>query len=102
MHDIRLPDPGFVPNAPDRMSCLLACMQMVMKTKSDGVVLSFDEMNKILRRKEGLYSWDYALTETVSRMGFQVQAFSTFSTKRFLAEKEAHQFAEKLPILSFL
>lgn len=88
--EIILKDPGMVGNDKDDMSCLHACIQMVMKTRTNGTVFSFDEINKIFRSKPGYYSWGYAIAETLSRNGFSVKSILAFSTKRFVEEKEAY------------
>ena len=51
-----LKDPGLVSNGSDGTSCLHACVQMIQKTKEEARVLSFEEIDEILRRKHGQYS----------------------------------------------
>lgn len=83
---VLLKDPGLTPNGPDGMSCVLACVQMVMRTKPEGRVFSFDEMNTILRRKTGLYTWPYAINEAIVREGFQIEFHGMFDNARFVNE----------------
>jgi len=85
-----LKDPGLVPNAPDGNSCLHACAQMIMKTKLGGRVYSFDEINTLLRRKPGQYSWWYAVLDKLGREGFEIKSIDTFSTERFVREGESY------------
>jgi hypothetical protein len=77
MSDILLNDPGLVENAADGANCMYACMQMVMRTKPNGRVFSFEEIDKILRRKPGYYSWGYAIHTAVARKGFDVKDIGT-------------------------
>ena len=88
--EYNLPDPGFVENAPDGASCLLACIQMVMQTKIGNKVLSFTEMDKILRRKKGEYAWEYALLSYLANDGFETKSISTLDPKRLYSEKESY------------
>lgn len=90
MSGTHLYDPGCVGNASDGMSCMHACIQMVMRTRQGGRVFSFDEINTILRRKPGLYSWSYAIADAVSQQGFSVRSVSTFATQRFVMEGAAY------------
>lgn len=85
-----LRDPELVANDADGMSCLHACVQMVMRARPDGRVFSFEEINKILRRKQGKYSWGYAIFEALGNEGFKVKSISNFSTEDFVRNGAAY------------
>lgn len=88
MVEILLDDPGLVENAEDGMSCFHACVQMIMRTQKTAEVFSFADIDKILRRKPGKYSWEYAvLTELVKRK-FDVKLIQTFNLERFIDNPE--------------
>ena len=87
-----LKDPGLVGNADDNMSCLHACAQMIMKTKQGAPVHSFDEIDKILRREKGQYSWWYGICADLVKHGFDVCSIGAFSTQRFVDEGEDYLF----------
>lgn len=92
MIEVTLKDPGLVENDTDGTSCFLACSQMVMRTKVGGKVLSFDELSKIIRRKEGEYSWEYAILNYLGLNNFDVKFVSTFDLRRFVGEKEKYMY----------
>lgn len=92
MSTISLLNPGLVPNDKDGTSCFLACTQMVMRAKLGGSVSSFDELSTIIRRKEGEYSWEYAILSFLANRGFSVKFISTFDLNRFVSEKEEYMY----------
>lgn len=92
MTEVLLKDPGFVGNGSDGNSCMHACMQMVMRTKPNGRVFSFEEIDKILRRKPGYYSWPYAIHSAVHREGFDIQSIGLFSTERFVEKGASYLY----------
>jgi len=87
-----LQDPGLVENDSDGMSCFLACTQMVMRSRNGAAVPSFDELGKIIRRKTGEYSWEYAMLSYLSHHGFHVKYITTFDVERLYKEKEKYLY----------
>lgn len=85
-----LKNPGLVCNDTDDTSCFLACTQMVMRAKNGGSVLSFAEISEIIGRKEGEYSWEYAMLGWLADHGFRVRFISTFDLTKFT--ENAHDY----------
>jgi len=73
---VQLRNPGLVLNGPDGMSCFPACVQMVMRARNGVEVPSFRAMDRISRRSEGKYTWEYALLSYLAKSGFEVSVFT--------------------------
>jgi hypothetical protein len=86
MPNIILDDPGLVENGPDGASCVHACFQMLMRLRSIDGVLSFREMDNIMKRKEGMYSWEYALLAHLCKQGYKVKIIQQFDMHRFVED----------------
>ncbi|MEA2832111.1 MAG: hypothetical protein QOG66_313 [Methylobacteriaceae bacterium] len=93
MSEFRLENPGLVVNGPDGMSCLHACIQMVMRARQTGAVLSFEQIDSILGRTQGMYSFDYAILNHLAGNGFQVQCIQKFDVAK-LVETGGSYFTE--------
>jgi hypothetical protein len=89
--EYNLLNPGLVENDADGTSCFLACAQMVMRAKRGGSVLSFHELSKLIRRKEG-YSWEYAILSYLADDGFQVKFITSFDLRRLYTEKAEYMY----------
>jgi hypothetical protein len=84
MREVRLKDPGLVENAQDGMSCLLACIQMAMRTHNGGQVYSFDHINKVMNRKPGKYSWEYGILSDLAQNGYYIEIYNLFDVAAFV------------------
>ena len=65
---------------------------MIQKTKEEAPVLSFEEIDGILRRNHGQYSWWYGICPTLVEQGFEICSIGSFSTQRFIDEGESYLF----------
>ncbi len=54
---------------------------MLLRTKLGGAVPSFDELSKIIHRREGMYSWEYGMLTYLSQVGFDVKFISEFDLR---------------------
>jgi hypothetical protein len=85
-------NPGLVPNGPDGKSCFLSCSQMLFRTLPGIRVPSFAELDELLHRKEGEFSWEYPLLNYFAGVGFEVRYFSTFNLHRFVEEGNPYMY----------
>lgn len=65
---------------------------MIMRTKNGSPVLSFDELSKIIRRKEGEYSWEYRILSYLACNGFYVKYISNFDFSKFIENCRSYMY----------
>jgi hypothetical protein len=85
-------NPGLVPNDRDGKSCFLACSQMLLRTQHGVAVPSFDQLSRIIHRKPGQYSWEYAMLTYFASVGFSVRCITTFDLKRLCDEGNSYMY----------
>ena len=80
--EIRLPDPGLVENSATAEHCVHACFQMIFRTNLGGAVPSFDELDIIMLKKPGLYTWEHGLLARMPSFGFDTKIIWNFNLAR--------------------
>ena len=92
MSEISNFNPGLVPNGADGKSCFLACTQMLFRSLPGIRVPSFTELDALLHRTEGDFSWEYPLLNYFADAGFEVRLLTTFNLRRFVEEGDAYMY----------
>ncbi len=80
----RLSKPEFTANDPSNACCFHACMHMVMNGLGLTSIPTFSEIDTILQRKPGQYSWPYAMLPYLAQRGIKSHAISLFDTEKFV------------------
>jgi hypothetical protein len=92
MPEITLPNPGLVENDEDGTSCFIACSQMTLRTRKGGRVPSFPELDQVIHRKPGKYSWEYGMLTYFGDNGFDVKFVSSFDLERLVEEGNSYMY----------
>ena len=71
--NIQLNDPGLVENSASAEQCVHACFQMIFRTKNSVAVPSFDELDHLMNKRPGKYTYEFALLAKLPSMGFDTR-----------------------------
>lgn len=88
--DFTLPDPGWVSNTRDGEHCVHACFQMIFRARIGGVVPSFAELDRIMQKLQGKYTWELGLLAQMPSHGFDTRITWTIDLKRLRDDPERY------------
>lgn len=84
----------FYSNTPDDTHCFQAGLKMILKFFVPNKEFSFEELDKISAKKEGLYTWPMATLIWMQEYGFEIIAIEFFDYNRFYTEGENYLIKE--------
>lgn len=87
MVDLKVP---FFANTPDDTHCFQAVIKMVLKYFWPKRDYSFEELDKITAKVEGMWTWQMAGLVWLQENGFEVKVIEVFDYERFIEEKEKY------------
>lgn len=87
--DILLTDPGLVVNSEDEEHCVHACFQMIFRTKTGGNVPSFAELDILMQKMPGKYTWEYGLLGEMGQYGFETEVVWTLDLELLRDDPES-------------
>ena len=76
----------FFSNTPDDTHCLQAALKMVLKYFEPNKDYSWEELERITAKVEGMWTWQYAMMIWLTENGFDVTQISLFDDTRFSKE----------------
>lgn len=90
--ELLLPDPGLVRNSSDSEHCVHACFQMIFRSRTGAAVPSFEELDRLMSKTPGKYTYEYGLLADMPSFEFDtriiwtldLQAMSDDPAKYFL------------------
>ena len=77
-------DIPFFENTPDNTHCFQAAFKMVLKYFLPEEDFSFEELDKITAKKEGLWTWPLAGVVWMQERGFEVKSIDRFNLHKFI------------------
>jgi len=80
----------FFANASDNTHCFQAAIKMVLKYFWPQREFSFEELDKITAKVEGMWTWQMAGLLWLQENGFEVRDIEVFDFERFIEEKEKY------------
>lgn len=89
----------FYPNSSDNTHCFQAGLKMILKFFMPDKDFSFEELDKISMKKEGLWTWPMAALIWMQENGFDVVDIEIFDYRRFIDEGEMYlseEFGEEV------
>jgi hypothetical protein len=84
----------FFSNTPDDTHCFQAGLKMILKFFVPNKEFSFEELDKISAKKEGLYTWPMAALIWMQEHNFEVINFESFDYKQFINKGTRYIFEE--------
>ncbi len=85
----------FYSNSEDNKHCYEAVLKMILKYFFPNSDYSWDELNKITGKKDGLYTWPQYSYISMKNLGFKVKVISIFDYDKFI-EKGLEYIKEEL------
>lgn len=79
-------DVPFYSNTPDDTHCFQAALKMVLKYFQPEKDYSFEELDKVTAKVEGMWTWPYAGLIWLAENGFEVKSISLMDRMRFANE----------------
>lgn len=79
-----LPTPKFIGNSADGNHCGPAVWRMVLETYFPERVWTFDEIDKIIRKEPGKYTWAQTFMPAMLETGVRIRAISTWDDRQFI------------------
>ena len=80
-----LPAPTFIPNSADGTHCGPAVWRMALETLIPASTWSFEEIDAIIRKEPGTYTWGQTFLPTMLAAGLTVHSISTWDDAQFIA-----------------
>lgn len=71
--NVLLDDPGLVENSEYAEHCVHACFQMIFRTRNGGAVPSFGELDRLMNKRPGKYTYEFALLADMPEKGFETR-----------------------------
>lgn len=87
--EIVLPNPGLVENSADAEHCVHACFQMLFRTNRGATVPSFADLDLMMDKVPGKYTWEYALLGSMANSGFDVKIIWEIDVEHLAADPAA-------------
>jgi hypothetical protein len=81
---VNLNDPGLVPNSADGEHCVHACVQMICRGLNLDRIPTFAQLDAIMDKKPGYYSWSYGIMNSLSTQGVSVETIQALDFHEFL------------------
>jgi len=82
---LRIP---FYSNTSDNTHCFQASLKMILKYFLPGHIFSWEKLEKMSAKKEGLWTWPTATILVLKKMGFDLVVMEDFDYERFGNEGE--------------
>lgn len=79
-------NPGAVMNSASGEHCVHACFQMIFRTLNGGGVPSFSELDLIMKKEAGKYTWEHILIASMPSHGFDVKIIWTFDLESLVSD----------------
>ena len=73
-------------NTPDNTHCFQASLKMILKYFLPERDFSFEELDRITAKREGLWTWPFAGVLWMQENGFEVKNIDSFDIQRFIEE----------------
>lgn len=83
-------DVPFYSNTEDDTHCFQAALKMVLKYFQPKKEFSWQELEEITDKQEGLWTWPLASMLWLKKQGYSVQSLEVFDYTRFITEKEKY------------
>lgn len=90
--NIILDDPGLVENSERAEHCVHACFQMVFRTLRGGSVPSFIELDQLMNKRPGKYTYEFALLAEMPSRGFETHIIWALDLSELNADPAAFLF----------
>jgi hypothetical protein len=84
--NILLDDPGLAENSELAEHCVQACFQMIFRTKRGGEVPSFGELDRLMNKRPGKYTYEFALLAEMPARGFETRIVWGFDLHRLISD----------------